>query len=72
MAVAVVQIGRVRMRVLDPVVHVRMAVRLDRARLVRVPMVLVMDVEVLGLDGLVHVRVRVLLAQQQQAQRRAE
>src|SRR5205807_4501957 len=64
--VAVVHVGRVRVRVLDPFVRVRMAVRLNLTVLVRMPVVLVVDVQVLMLDRIVDVLMRVLLPEQEQ------
>ena len=63
---AMVHIRRVRVGVLDPFVRVRMAVRLDFTVLVRMPVVLVVDVQVLMLDRIVDVLMRVLLPEQEQ------
>ncbi len=59
MAVAVVRVGDVRVRVGHGVVPVQVRVRLDHRALVRVRVVLVVDVQVLVLDSLVRVPVRV-------------
>src|SRR5438105_2570884 len=70
--VAVVHVGRVRVRVLHPFVRVGMAVRLDPTVLMRMPVVLIVDVQVLVLDRVVHVLVCVLFPQQEQDAARHE
>ncbi|NUP07704.1 MAG: hypothetical protein HOW73_16780 [Polyangiaceae bacterium] len=59
MLVSVMQIRRVRVRVLERIVPVRVAVRLGQRHAWRVvvPMMLVVHVSVLVLDGLVLVKV---------------
>jgi len=63
--VVVVQVGSVRMLVLDPVVLMWMTVRLGDGPGVRVAVVLVVHVQVLVLDRFVDVEVSVLLADEQ-------
>ncbi len=65
MLVVVVQVGSVRMLVLDPVVLMWMTVRLGDGPGVRVAVVLVVHVQVLVLDRFVDVEVGVLLADEQ-------
>ena len=62
---AVVQVGRVRVGVAERLVAVRVGVRLGDGAGVVVAVVLVVDVEVLVLDGLMHVEVGVPVADEQ-------
>jgi hypothetical protein len=65
--VAVVEVGGVRMRVLDRLVPVRVRVRLARGVLgsVRVPMMLVVHVKMIVREGLVRVEMGMLVTQQE-------
>ncbi len=62
MVVAVMEVGRVLVIVLDPVVHMHVGVRADQRRIVAVRVVtVVVEMRVLVLDRLVHVAVAVAL-----------
>ena len=63
MLVTVVRVRDVRVRVLQRIVRMHVTVWLGDTRVMRMLVVLVVEVQVVVLDRLVHVPVRVLLAQ---------